>query len=357
MLDTVLDDRENDNKYFIHQAGVYVRTPHLEQPFFSPIVAEHYNPTDESYSVVNWGQQAHIDDNVDVLFTADLLYYTKYTNLGAGIIQVDNMIYNFGPDAINHLNMPWGGVRNSTLGNFFVSSTNGTYNHTPGQVGTTDSIDVEDTNGWVAFSSDINGNSSSLAHVFNQDESLADGIIRWGRVGGETNPRDYFLYTLIKRPVADIEFGRSMQFRHYYIIDSDVVSIKDKIQQYELTAHTLERTSLPIKRSVKDLYYNISQLGSLVTAEISDDAEFDLSIKSGPYRNSYPLFQINGEDDSSKITTNLYVYSDLPYDGRANDWTLLGYVDNKTNIFRQHEEISYNDSYTFPDGHLSLIHI
>ena len=55
-VDTVLDDRENDNKYFIHQASVYVRTPHLEQPFFSPIVAEHYNPTDKSYSVVNWGQ-------------------------------------------------------------------------------------------------------------------------------------------------------------------------------------------------------------------------------------------------------------------------------------------------------------
>ena len=72
-----------------------------------------------SFSIINWGQQAHTEDNQNTNFQSNLLYYTKYTNVGQGIIQVDNMIYNFGLDNITFLNVPWGGVRNSVMDFFF----------------------------------------------------------------------------------------------------------------------------------------------------------------------------------------------------------------------------------------------
>jgi hypothetical protein len=98
-----------DSLYFIHQSGVYLKTPSQTQPFYSPMLAEYFNPNEQSYSVVNWGQQAHTDALQNINYTSGLLYYTKYSNKGKGIIQVDNMIYNFGQDNIDFLNIPWGG--------------------------------------------------------------------------------------------------------------------------------------------------------------------------------------------------------------------------------------------------------
>ena len=49
-VDGSLNDPANDNKYFIHQAGVYLALPEQTQPFYSPLVAEHY--ANGSYSVL-----------------------------------------------------------------------------------------------------------------------------------------------------------------------------------------------------------------------------------------------------------------------------------------------------------------
>ena len=73
-----------DSSYFIHQAGVYLKTPEQTAPFYSPILAEYYNTEEQSYSVVNWGQQAHTEDLQNINHDAGLLYYTKYTNKGKG---------------------------------------------------------------------------------------------------------------------------------------------------------------------------------------------------------------------------------------------------------------------------------
>ena len=116
-----------DSMYFIHQAGVYLKTPEQTKPFYSPQVAEYYNSDANSFSIINWGQQAHTEDNQNTNFQSNLLYYTKYTNVGQGIIQVDNMIYNFGLDNITFLNIPWGGVRNSVMDFFFISNSDNTY--------------------------------------------------------------------------------------------------------------------------------------------------------------------------------------------------------------------------------------
>jgi hypothetical protein len=349
-VDGALNDRDGD-KYFIHQAGVYVK--HSEgqtQPFYSPMMAEYYNSTDNSLTVVNWGQQAHTDDNVDILHDASVMYYSKYTNLGKGIIQVDNMMYNFGPDSMGHLNVPWGGVRNSTLGNFFVSNSDNTYSASPGQWGDVDTFQVENTGGWAGFSSSEDGTGPSLGMVFTNDELAANGIINWGRVGSATNLRDYFVFTMIKQPYDDIDFGESMQFRHYYVVGASIDDIKSKIDTHGLTDQVFDVGTTPKKSEVADIHYNISQSGIVIIAEDSTSTDANYTIKATPYVNSYPLALISSSDGSSVITTNLYHYGIEPFRSDASNWKLLGYVDQKTIVNTVYATIDAGDSYTFPDG-------
>jgi hypothetical protein len=350
-VDGALNDRDGD-KYFIHQAGVYVKASQGQtQPFYSPMMAEYFNSSDNSLTVVNWGQQAHTEDNADILHDASVLYYTKYTHLGKGIIQVDNMMYNFGPDTMNHLNVPWGGVRTSTLGNFFVSNTDNTYSANPGQWGSdAKTINVENTGGWSAFSTTEDGTGPAFGQVFTNDELEVNGIINWGRVGSAVNPRDYFVFTMIKQPKDDIDFGESMQFRYYYVVGASVDDVKTKIDTYDLTDKVFDVGTTPKKSEVVDIYYNITTSGVVIAAEYSTSTEANLTIKATPYVNSYPLALITGADGTTVITTNLYHYGAEPFRGGATHWKLLGYVDAKTIVNTVYATVDIGDSYTFLDG-------
>lgn len=339
------------SKYFIHQAGVYVKSSQGQnQPFYSPMMAEYFNRIDNSLTVVNWGQHAHTDDNAEALYDASVMYYTKYTHMGKGIIQVDNMMYNFGQDTMNHLNVPWGGVRNSTLGHFFVSNPDNTYSAKLGQWNFVKNIRVKDTGGWSAFSSAKDGEGPTLGQVFTNDEFAASSLIKWGRVGGGKNLRDYFVYSMIKRPKDPIGFGESMQFRHYYVIGANVDKVKAKIDKYQLTKKVFDVGTTPQKNEVKDIHYTIQQVGKVMTAEDSASGSSSYTIKATPYVNSYPLALITGADGSSVISTNLYHYSAEPFRKKATDWKLLGYVDKKTSVKTIYANIKSGDSYTFSDG-------
>jgi hypothetical protein len=351
-VDSTLNDPANSDRYFIHQAGVYVKDSEGQTgPFYSPMMAEYYNSADKSLTVVNWGQQAHTSNNSDILHDASVMYYTKYTNLGKGIIQVDNMFYNFGADTMHHLNVPWGGVRNSTLGNFFVSNTDDTYIASPGQWGSDAvSINVETTGGWSAFSTAADGTGPAFGQVFTTDETAANGIIKWGRVGGASNPRDYFVFSMVKQPYDDIDFGESMQFRHYYVVGASVDDVKSKIDTYNLTDKVFDVGTTPAKNEVVDIHYNITKSGAVIAAEDSTSTEANLTIKATPYVNSYPLALITGADGSTVITTDLYNYGAEPFRGEATDWKLLGYVDSKTVVRRIYDTVNSGDSYTFTGG-------
>ena len=106
-VDTKQNNRINKEKYFIHQAGIYLGNTDQKAPFYSPLIADFHDAKSQSYRLVNWGQHAHTADNITAKYTSDILYYTSYTNLGNGIIQVDGMLYNFGKDDITHVNIPW----------------------------------------------------------------------------------------------------------------------------------------------------------------------------------------------------------------------------------------------------------
>jgi len=215
-----------DSSYFIHQSGVYLKTPNQNQPFYSPIVSEYYNANDQSYSIVNWGQQAHTEDNENTGYKSNLLYYTKYKNIGNGIIQVDNMIYNFGEDNISFLNIPWGGVRASNLNYFFISNSDNTYEESSVLYGNGPVVQTSLTGGWVAWSNDSLGNSYALGMAHPKTTNTNNNVFRYGDAGdlnANWNERDYHVFEMIRFPSENqLNFGSSMSFRYFYVLGENI---------------------------------------------------------------------------------------------------------------------------------------
>eukprot|EP00957_Ditylum_brightwellii_P119030 9078882-Ditylum_brightwellii.AAC.1 len=126
-----LDKNTPDQKYFIHQAGIYLRDGNFtkDNPFFSPTIAAHCSSDLQQCSFGSWGQHAH----VPTPYQSNLFYFNRYANCGNGVIEMTSVVHNFGnpnepesSDYVNYFNLPWGGVRTSTLQSLLLSHANGT---------------------------------------------------------------------------------------------------------------------------------------------------------------------------------------------------------------------------------------
>jgi len=336
-VDTKQNSREDDEKYFIHQAGVYLNNAEQKAPFYSPLVADFYDAKTQSYRVVNWGQHAHTADNLTAKYTSDILYYTSYTNLGNGIIQVDGMLYNFGKDNINHINMPWGGVRISSLEHFFVSNRDGTYTKKAVTPFSDISIDkLSNTDGWMIYSGDKTGNAPAFGMVFGKDKKKNEVAFRYGHAGlqSENNPRDYNVFA-ITRKFKDhpISFGKSARFRYFYVVGATTEAVKETILQNNLNSLIIENTDTPNKEEVAEVHYQLTNEKGILQVSPTDSPKDALSLCAQPYANSYPLFFMKSNDGRRVVTHNQYYFSDLPYDGKLQEMKLLGFADKPYELF------------------------
>ena len=346
-----------DSSYFIHQSGVYLKTPIQTQPFYSPIVADYYNSDRMSYSIVNWGQQAHTDDLQNIGHSSSLLYYTTYTNRGNGVIQVDNMIYNFGEDNINFLNMPWGGVRNSSLDHFFISTPTNNYTISSGLYGQTPVVPTAITGGWVAWSNDTLGNSPALGMAHPITTNTNNSVFRYGDAGNLNatwNERDYHVFEMIRFPSANqLGFGKSMSFRYFYVLGANVDSVKYTILTRDLVSQCLDTAYIPNVNDVDSVRYLFQQTGPSITYNISGDNS-GLLLKTSPYLNSFPLFKIITASNEEVISSDPYFFSDDPYDGATVAIKLLGFLDNLSRVIILNDTICNGESYMFPDSSVQI---
>ena len=342
-----------DSSYFIHQSGVYLKTPDQIQPFYSPIVSEHYNDYDQSYSIVNWGQQAHTEDNENTNYKSNILYYTRYKNLGKGIIQIDNMIYNFGQDNISFLNVPWGGVRASNLNHFFISNSDNSFEEAEAIYGNGPIVQTDETGGWVAWSNDSLGQSFALGMAHPITTNTNNSVFRFGDAGNldaNWNERDYHVFEMIRFPNENqLNFGTSMSFRYFYILAENIDSIRNTIIQYDLVSHSLDTAYTANINSVDSLNYSFNKIGSSIIADINTN-DGSVYLKTSPYENSYPLFKLTSNNFSEYISSDPYFLSDTPYDGILLNIELLGFLSNPTNIEVINDTICYHTNYLLPDS-------
>ena len=337
-VDSKQNDRKNKEKYFIHQGGVYLKNAEQKAPFYSPLIAEFHDAKTQSYRVVNWGQQAHTADNITAKYTSDILYYTSYTNLGNGIVQVDGMLYNFGKDNINHINMPWGGVRISSLEHFFISNPDGTYTEKVDRFANKSAQGkLANTDGWMVYSGDKTGNAPAFGMVFGKDKKKNKVGFRYGYAGKQlkNNPRDYNVFAITRRfKDNSISFGKSARFRYFYVVGATTEDVKNTILQNKLNSLIIEDTDTPRKKEVAEIHYQVTKKkGTLLVFPTESPEEDALSLRAQPYADSYPLFLMKSNDGRTVITSNQYYFSDLPYDGKLQEMKLLGFGDKRYDLF------------------------
>lgn len=344
-----------DSSYFIHQSGVYLKTPNQQEPFFSPIVGSYYNADDRSFSIINWGQQAHTEDLLNVDHQSGLLYYSKYKHIGHGVIEVDQMIYNFGTDNMNFINVPWGGVRNSSLDHFFISAPDHAYNLADAVYGQGPVVQTATTGGWMGWSDALDGNSPVLFMVHPTTTVSNNNVFRYGSAGANpSNPRDYNVFEMIRFPSAgQLDFGKCMSFRYYYVLAANIEAVKTKILDLELNSFTMDAAYTPPAAEVGDLEYQFAyQMGQFDYA--MEDLGTGLMLKQSPFEGSYPVFLLTAADSMQYISSDPYYLSSVAYDGHTVGLELLGFYNSAMELVVQNDTICAGASFTFPDGSMEV---
>lgn len=136
-------DRNKNKKagFFIHQAGAYMKDEEYltEKPFYSPNIASYCEAKRRQCSFASWGQQAHVKTG----FKSEVIYFNRYKDCGNGVMEFTSVVHHHAmvpdleqckegdetgelpsPTLIDHLNVPWGGVRASTFPYILLSQPN-----------------------------------------------------------------------------------------------------------------------------------------------------------------------------------------------------------------------------------------
>jgi len=345
---------------FVHGSGMYIR-PDLDiennKPFFNPLLSESFNSLDNSYSCVNLGLMPKPSVN-----RPDVLFYHKYRDLGAGVLEITYYVYNFGSNHYKWGNFPWFAVSRKNLpdqlqgisgssyakkvyrfGDYDIPSTFWLHN------GLTDN-NKEGNNyaGWMAKTADITKPESSITigHVNglrkygSKDRLLA----RVGIAGSEE--RDFQLFNTawhnFSLPPGQSAFMRTFlvfgNLRHtaeqcYNLVGSveygypEITTNSGTITLYRKTIDgknilTKQKTDTPVCKVFANPVNNSSPLFLLKNkstgSHIASNDPFLLCAKT-PFANPYP---IDHQDYLRFEDRHLY----KPYDGKTEWLESLGYV-------------------------------
>jgi dienelactone hydrolase len=295
--------------YFVHQAGIYTKGAGTDggavaAPFYSPCLRKRWNAETRTLELVNWMQQAR----TPCVWKSGVLIYTAYRDLGDGVIEVNQVLYNFGTETLTFLNTPWGGVRDSSLPEVIISNPDGSWEKTGGTYGWTDipTRHLVNTGGWMAWTQDPEKDDSpSLALVFGTDENdvsngkRKDEAIRWGNAGNDK--------------VRDYEVAERMS--HAYVEPGDSWSIRWYLVSGKLSNVTEHAGRLSAKSGVSELTYDAS--GKQAVWVAADGVKTDGAGKPSfelcafPAKGTVPVFLLEDKRTGKQlITTDIYALAE-----------------------------------------------
>ena len=374
----------------IHMAGSYLNnfanraSDHTETPFYSPMVQSYYSLSDQSLTTIVWGQSENpiyvynapegCDACYEELFRPSVLFFQRYKPIGQGIIQIDFLIYNYSRTrGIDFWNVPFTGIRNSNLPYGIISSSatdetqyevlNTKIGHPAADNPSTEEDESEGylppfnqgtiritsgnnsvASGWMAFSSQPEGEGSTLAFVTAKNTINpinARGDLRYGTAMSNAI-RDVTIFT--RRANAGpinpatglkpwgIVNGQSIQGRYFIVVDANIDSVVQQIQNRNLVSEArIEIVSIPYD-SAKDIHYRFADNGSNIYSAVKTTPSLaQYSFNSKPFDGSYPVFIISTSSESI-LSSNPYYFSLRPYDGTVQSIELLGYSDTPQQI-------------------------
>lgn len=343
-----VDSSQNDvaagDPYFTHQSGVYLRDSTLTEPFYSPQVASFLDEDSRSYTTINWIPQTHIniyaDNNPDNDFKSYLLMFTRYRDLGQGVIEVSLGYYNYGPDTLDFLNMPWGGVRRTAVEHAFLSEPGGTTWSEPLTNDWGETIHFDQTGGWAGYCATSSGVTPALGFIFGEDhvtplpaQRYDYSTFRWGYSGGkdsyqtgEADWRNYFVTSIVRW--YNLTQGTGVWSRYYFALGEDLQDLSDRVAarglvDAQLAAFSYAETNSPL------IAYSVSGSGTGFQCMEGSEGGGSVSffLYAHPVSGTFPVFEVLESDGTRYLTWNPYANGIVkPYDGRLAGLRLLGFA-------------------------------
>ena len=343
--DVVNEDEEmggNDSfaNGYIHGSGMYVKPqmdPINDKPFYCPILHEEFNSNDRSYSIINWGLVPKPSIN-----RGDVLFYSRYRDIGNGVLELTFYCYNFGSRVYDFAETPWWAVRPSKFPNM-VEGINGTssfkINNKTFQSGA-----IPPFGGWGAHTVDPKDpNSISCALVWG---SSSKGMgVNFGVVN--TGERDMALIAP-SRSSFSMPYGTGIRYRRYAVFGklADVANICSKLDQHAF----FEKIEFSKEYSGKLPIYQTVLEGQNVLSTVENGSPI-MYTHPIPVKDSLPLLLLKNNDTGNYFLTtdpyaacgkipfanpypvdhpkyteyqNKHIYQ--PYDGKTEWVSLLGFV-------------------------------
>ena len=329
---------------YIHGSGMYIKPqmdPLNNKPFYCPILAEQFNPRDRSYSIINWGLVPKPNVN-----RGDVLFYSRYRDMGNGVIELTFYCYNFGDRVYNFAETPWFAFRPSKFPNM-VEGINGTSTFVINNKNFWDGA-IPKTGGWgggTVNPSDIN----SLTCALVWGNRPAGVGVNFGFV--DRGERDMMLvapsYSKLNMP-----YGTGFYCRRYVVLGklSKVAQICQELNE-KATIEAIEFSTdysikMPIYQTTLDgqTILSITPTGSpvgythpiplkdslpLLLMKNKDTNEHFISCDpyavcgKQPFTNPYPPSHTNYSTYENRV-----IYQ--PYDGKTEWGSLLGFIKQTT---------------------------
>jgi hypothetical protein len=280
---------------------VLVKKVAVDALLYCPLLATRHDAAARSYAMMNWGQVPTVSVN-----RSDVLFATQFRDLGAGVIELSCLCYNFGEFALDDIATVWGGVRTSVFPELVLSQPDGSYRfHTPFDLDSKDVYsDIFKTGGWAAATQNAaNPNAYALALVFGRDAHWPEqrslkqaGKPDWqysatiyGAGDSHHGPRDYTVMNIANR--VYIKPGECFFRRIFMVLGTlnEVVEAGRKLESftdYQLMDFTEADTPL------LSLYAKPMDKGQIVPCleAPTPDAKPICQLYARPVKHSKPLF-------------------------------------------------------------------
>jgi len=274
--------------------------------FFCPKLASWYDDTDHSYAIINWGQSS----TQPTIFPHKILYYSRYRYLGDGVLEVSNVIYNFGDFEYGYNGTPWGGVRHSTYPNIFWSNIDGSYtfNNSHRQFGGGSYLTVDQTDGWLGAAA-AKDDPNSQAFGFAHGTRVASVCVGTAGAGGA---RDYIVMASNPGLGGDSNLAKGESFwNRYYLMVGTFADVSRNAAKYAAKAGWGDLNQPEQDATSQALYRTVLADGTVsLTREVQIQAQPACRVYNEPVRHAVPLFVISEQPTGrTLVSTDPYALS------------------------------------------------
>lgn len=222
----------------MNQGGTYIRDS-LNKPFYSPMLR--YQALDSStIRSIHWTPISALPTN----YESGILYDQRTRNMGKGVIEVTQLITNFGPDQLeNRMAVPWTEFSGEALDSYGYGDSNGNFVELAHRnwSGADSTLSYKDTAGWVMFIDDDNESKIGISlitggekYAYGGDEKIwRSSNYRFGDLNRTLWPEDTE-YIFSGRRSINLYVGETVFFRYYIAFGpkSELISLSNIYTEY-----------------------------------------------------------------------------------------------------------------------------